>query len=171
MDLLSGEYGGTTKSHRMQRIQDVDARKARGCDLAFIHNVSLLVNSVMPDGAENEVNIKVASIIPFLVMKGMAIWERKKEKDAYDIYYTILHYPGGMNSIVEIFQPVINHKLAKEGLGKIFTKFNGVNSIGPTWLVQFLNIEDQEEIERLKRDSFERVTALMQKLGIKEFTE
>jgi len=169
VDLLSGEYGGTTKSHRMQKIQDIKARKARGCDLAFEYNVLLSVNSVMPDGAKNSVDIKVASVIPFLVMKGMAIWERKKEKDAYDIYYTVSNYPGGINNLIDVFKPVADNKLIQEGLGKIYSKFNSIDSIGPTWLVQFLNIEDHEEMDRLKRDSFERITTFIQKLGIKEF--
>ncbi len=171
IDLLSGEYGGTNKSHRTQRVQDINARKARGCDLAFKYNISVLLKSIMPDGSENEVNIKVASIIPFLVMKGMALWQRMKEKDAYDIYFTILHFPGGIESLVEIFKPVTDNNLVKEGLGKILVKFNGINSIGPTWLVKFLDIEDNDERERVKRDSFERVAALIKKLGIKEYAE
>lgn len=32
VDLLAGEYGGTGKRHRTQKIQDVRARKARGCE-------------------------------------------------------------------------------------------------------------------------------------------
>ncbi|MHB8279801.1 MAG: hypothetical protein ACYDIA_19435 [Candidatus Humimicrobiaceae bacterium] len=171
IDLLSGEYGGTNKSHRTQRVQEINARKARGCDLAFKYNISILLKSIMPDGSENEVNIKVASIVPFLVMKGMALWQRMKEKDAYDIYFTILHFPGGIESLVEIFKSVTDNNLVKEGLGKILVKFNGINSIGPTWLVKFLDIEDNDERERVKRDSFERVAALMEKLGIKEYVE
>jgi len=171
VDLLSGEYGGASKSHRTQRIQDINARKARGCDLAFEHNITLSVKSIMPDGVENEVNIKVASIVPFIVMKGMALWQRMKEKDAYDIYFTILHYPGGINAIVEVFKSVNNNKLVKEGLGKILAKFSSINSVGPTWLVKFLGIEDESERERVKRDCFERVTALINKLGIKEYIE
>ena len=171
IDLLSGEYGGTDKSHRTQKVQDINARKARGCDLAFKYNISVLLKSIMPDGSENEVNIKVASIIPFLVMKGMALWQRMKEKDAYDIYFTILHFPGGIESLVEIFKPVTDNNLVKEGLGKILAKFNGINSIGPTWLVKFLDIEDNDERERVKRDCFERVAALMEKLRIKEYVE
>lgn len=169
IDLLSGEYGGTSKSHRTQRIQDVNARKARGCDLAFEHNITFSVKSIMPDGAENEVSIKVASIVPFLVMKGMALWDRMKEKDVYDIYFTILHFPGGINAIAEVFKTVSDNKLVKEGLGKILSKFNGINSVGPTWLVNFLGIEDEGERERIKRDCFERVTTLIKKLGIKEY--
>ena len=35
VDLLAGEYEGTGKGHRHQRIQCGLARKTRGCDLAF----------------------------------------------------------------------------------------------------------------------------------------
>ena len=171
IDLLSGEYGGTSKSHRTQKVQEINARKARGCDLAFEHNITLPVKSIMPDGAENEVVIKVASIIPFLVMKGMAIWERMKEKDAYDIYFTILNYPGGVDAIAEVFKPLVNNKLVKEGLGKILAKFNNINSVGPTWLISFLSIENDSEKERIKRDCFERVTTLMKILGIEEYVD
>jgi hypothetical protein len=152
-------------------VQEINARKARGCDLAFEHNITLPVKSIMTDGAENEVIIKVASVVPFLVMKGMALWERMKEKDAYDIYFTILNYPGGIDAITEIFKPLRNNKLVKEGLGKILAKFNNINSIGPTWLINFLGIENEDERERIIRDCFERVTTLIKKLGIKEYVE
>ena len=35
VDLLSGQYQGTGKRHRHQKIQGGLARKTRGCDLAF----------------------------------------------------------------------------------------------------------------------------------------
>jgi hypothetical protein len=38
-------------------------------------------------------------------------------------------------------------------------------------LVKFLDIEDDEEIDRIKRDVYERVNILMEKLGVKKFQE
>src|SRR5262245_52345326 len=35
VDLLAAEYGGRGKKHEHQKIQDIRARKARGCDLCF----------------------------------------------------------------------------------------------------------------------------------------
>ena len=35
VDFLAGEYGGAGRSHRTQSVQDMAARKARGCDLAL----------------------------------------------------------------------------------------------------------------------------------------
>jgi len=169
IDLFSGEYGGTGRSHHTQKIQEIHARKSRGCDLAFQYNFTHLIKKEMPDGSVNEVKIQIADIIPFLVMKGMALWERLKEKDAYDIYFTILHYNGGINKLVEIFKPVKSNKLIKEGLGKIKAKFDNINAIGPAWVVKFLEIQDEEETERIKRDAYERVNIFLEKIGIEKF--
>jgi len=171
VDLLAGEYGGTSRSHRTQPLQDVRARKARGCDLVFDHFRSLKVSANMPDGARNEVNIKIADIIPFLVMKGMALWERYKEKDAYDIYFTLLHYHGGIDELVKIFKPLKSNKLLREGLGKIRAKFKNLDAPGPIWLINFEDVDEEEERERLKRDAYERVNAFLDALGIEEYKE
>jgi hypothetical protein len=169
VDLLSGEYGGTGKSHRTQMIQDVRARKARGCDLVFSHNFPLKVSGKMPDGTQNEVTIKIADVVPFLVMKGMALWERQKEKDAYDIYFIVLHYPDGFEKLAKVFEPFTGNKLVREGLGKIKAKFKDINGPGPNWLVNFEGIDDEEERERIRRDAYERVNAFLDSLGIEEF--
>lgn len=171
IDLLSGEYGGTGRSHRTQKIQDIHARKSRGCDLAFQYNFTHSIKKEMPDGSVNEVKIQIADIIPFLVMKGMSLWERLKEKDAYDIYFTILHYNGGINKLIEIFKPVKTNKLIKEGLGKIKAKFDDINAIGPTWVVKFLEIQDEEEADRIKRDAYERINFFLKQTGIEKFEE
>jgi len=171
VDFLSGEYGGTGRSHRTQKIQDISARKARGCDLVFQHNFPIRIKKEMPDGSVNEVKIKVAGIIPFLVMKGMALWENFKEKHAYDIYFTILHYPGSIGELVKTFESVKYNKLVLEGLGKIRAKFNDINSIGPVWVVNFEGIEEEEEKEGVKRDVYERVNAFLDGLEIEEFRD
>ena len=171
IDLLAGEYGGTGKGHRHQKIQDAQARKARGCDLVFDSAVRVNLAGTLPSGAKNEVIVKVPSIGPFLVMKGMAIWERMKEKDAYDIYYCCRNYPGGLTALVKAIKPLVMNKLAREGLGKIKTKFAIVDGIRPTWVTEFLEIVDREERARVQREAFELVNALMEKLGIEPFSE
>ena len=171
VDLLTSEYGGTGKSHRTQPIQDIRARKARGCDLAFKQNCLLKISANMPDGTLNEVSIKVSTIVPFLVMKGMCIWTRYKEKDAYDIYFTILHYPGGIKELVKIFQSFKHNKLVREGLGKIKAKFKDMNAPGLDWIIKFEDIDDEEEKESVKRDAYERVNAFLDTLEIEEFKE
>ncbi len=166
INLLAGEYAGTGTTHRTQKVQDARARKTRGCDLALQHSFPIILCKEMPDGAKNEVTIQVADVVPFLVMKGIALWDRYKEKDAYDIYFTTLHYPGGIEALVKVFAPFESNKLIHEGLGKIRAKFDDIDAPGPVWVANFLEIDDEEEKEMIKRDVFERVNALLDALHI-----
>ncbi|MEA3485401.1 MAG: hypothetical protein U9R03_01695, partial [Candidatus Aerophobetes bacterium] len=93
------------------------------------------------------------------------------EKDAYDIYFTVLHYPGGPLELAKVFEPFTSNRLVKEGLKKIRSKFLHVNEPGPVWIVNFLEIDDKNEKERIKRDAFERVNAFLNALNIEPFEE
>ena len=157
VDFLASEYGGTAEKHRTQHVQDIRARKARGCDLAFDNPIRLRVSGMMPNGAENEIELNVCRLVPFIVMKGMALHDRSKDKDAYDIYFCLKNISGGVKAIADEFQPFIRNKLVVEGLRKIQSKFKSITSIGPIAVVDFMAIEDREERVRLGRDVFETV--------------
>lgn len=165
VDLLSGEYEGTGKAHRTQAVQGMKARKARGCDLAFEMVREISVEGEIPGGGLDRVTIRIASIVPFLVMKGMALDDRLKEKDAWDIYYCLLAYPGGIDALVEEFRPHLSHGLVREGLRKIATHFSSLKSIGPKFVADFEEAVDPEEMERIVRDAYERIHAFLNKLG------
>jgi len=167
VDLLAGEYEGTSMGHRHQKVQGVQARKARGCDLAFEMSKEIRIEGTLPGGAHDSVSVRVASIVPFLVMKGVAMETRMKEKDAYDIYYCLLNYPGGIDALAEEFRPHLHHGLVKEGLQKIAGKFSSEKEFGPKSVADFEEIDDPDEQERIQRDAYERVNALISKLAIK----
>jgi len=52
VDLLAGEYEGTGKSRRTQKVHDVRPRKARGCDLAFDMAAEVELHGTLPNGAQ-----------------------------------------------------------------------------------------------------------------------
>jgi len=166
VDLLSGEYEGTGKKHRTQIVQGIKARKTRGCDLAFEMVSEIAIEGEIPGGGIDKVTVRIASIVPFIVMKGMALDDRLKEKDAWDIYYCLLAYPGGIDAIAEEFRPHIAHSLVREGLGKVAQHFSSTKALGPKFVADFEDPIETEEIERLKRDSYERVSALLNSLEI-----
>jgi hypothetical protein len=89
-----------------------------------------------------------------------------KEKDAYDIYYCVLNYPGGIDALAEEFKPHLYHGLVKEGLQKVAGKFSSEKAFGPKSVVAFEDIDDLDEQERIQRDAYERVNDLLIKLGI-----
>ncbi len=167
VDFLAGEYGGTGKGRRTQKALDMQPRKARGCDLAFqVEPETVVVTGLLPDGAADEVKVRIASVVPFLVMKGMALEDRRKPKDAYDIYYILQNYPGGIEAVVQALQPYLKLGLVREGLRKIARKFASPDHVGARDAADFADTSDEEERNIRKRDAFERVNYMLRRLGI-----
>jgi len=162
VDFLAGEYGGNSPRHRTQVIQDIRARKARGCDLAFEGPVTINLQGRLPDGALDSVAIKVVAIAPFIVMKAEALTLRLKEKDSYDIYYCLTNYPGGIDGLAEAFQPYLGGGLLDEGLKMLADAFASPDHIGPKYLADFLEVTDHEDRALIQREAFERVATLLE---------
>lgn len=167
VDFLAGEYSGTSKTHRHQQFQGIKARKARGCDLAFEIPVDeVFLEGELPDGGKDSATVRIASIVPFLVMKGIALDERLKAKDAYDIYYCVQNYPGGLDALVKRFKPHLHQSLVREGLQKIAKHFSTEKHLGPKSVADFKGITDAEERELLQRDAYEKISYIIELLGI-----
>jgi len=141
-------------------------RKAWGCDLAFEMPTEILIKGVLPDGGEDQTSIRVVSIVPFIIMKAFALGDRLKEKDAYDIYYCLKNYPGGLDELIKRFKPYFHNSLVKEGLNVLLEKFISPEHIGPKFVADFLEIADQEDRSALQRDAYERVAYLVKGLEI-----
>ena len=167
VDFLSGEYGGAARSHRHQNVQDIKARKARACDLVFSMFTEVKVEGELPDGGKDSVMVKVASIVPFIVMKGMALHSRLKEKDAWDIYYCLNNYPGGLDALAEEIKKHLANKLVQEGLLKISEKFASEKHIGPKMAADFEELPAGEQRDMMQRDAYEKVAYLLKALGIR----
>jgi hypothetical protein len=166
VDLLAGEYQGTGRGHRTQKVQDVRARKARGCDLVFDLYTKVTIDGTLPDGRKDTATIRVANIVSFLVMKGMALADRDKAKDSYDIYFCLTNYPGGIDGIAEAISPHLGNGLVREGMLKIREKFQSPEHVGPVGVCDFQEITDREERARIARDASERALALVAKLKL-----
>lgn len=86
---------------------------------------------------------------------------RGKAKDAYDIYFLIKHYKGGVKELAKEFQPNADNKLVQEMKEKLAGKFASVNHAGPKDIVDFLGLTDDDEIEIIKRDAYEQMQTLI----------
>ncbi len=105
--------------------------------------------------AESE-RIRVSSAVAFLVMKAMALHDRMKEKDAWDICFTVTHYPGGLDALIEEFRPHLLNRLVQEGLQKIAGKFASPQHTGPKFVADFEDVQDPDAPcghERLTNES------------------
>ena len=163
VDLLTGEYGGETgKNRRHEPIQDAKALKARGADLVFERTETIEVSGDLPDNAgKDTVKCKIAGVVPFIVMKGIVLARRKKEKDAYDLDFVLRNYPGSIKAIAELISVDLGNGLVQEALSNIAQKFETVDHWGPTAVADFKEVDDQGERERIKRRAYEMAQNLL----------
>lgn len=89
---------------------------------------------------------------------------RGKPKDAYDIYFCLTNYRGGVRALAGAFAPYRNAGLVQEMRNKLAEKFASPDHAGPTDIVSFLDIHDVEEGARVKQDAYQRVKYLLDRL-------
>jgi len=94
VDLLMPRNARLTKNDP-KLVEGLRVQGADGGEVALRHNLKLTIEGTMPDGRKNRVEMLVASIPALLVMKGYALVQRDKKKDAYDIYFCIRNFAGG----------------------------------------------------------------------------
>ena len=162
IDFLAPEYGGTSKKRRHQVIQEILARKGRGTDIVFNHTDIIHLSGAISNGANIELDIKVADVTACFVMKGIALGERTSEKDAYDLYMLARYYKEGPKSVLSELRKLKNHGLMKEALKNIEEHFKDIKSLGPLSVAKFMGITDEEEHDRITRDAFELLQFIIQ---------
>ncbi|MBI2848757.1 MAG: hypothetical protein HYX88_01315 [Chloroflexi bacterium] len=74
---------------------------------------------------------------------------------------------GGLDPLAEKFKPCTGNRLVKEGLRNIARHFASEKHIGPKFVADFDGITDPEERKLRQRDAYEKVSYVLQKLGIK----
>ena len=129
-----------------------------------------LIDGDMPDGGGNRVQIAVASIPALLAMKGYAIANRHKQKDAYDIYYSIRNFPDGIDALVAATRPLLDFETARTGYLHISGKFRRLDDFGPTSVRQFVDRPDvlgERTADQWQQDAFGQVDAWLSALGLR----
>lgn len=151
-------------------IDNFAVQRASGAGLALRFHELVAVEGTMPGGGRNRVNIAVCSIPAFLAMKGHAIQNRYKQKDAYDIYYCVRNYPGEAVALAEACQPLLAHKEALTGFCFIADKFDCLDGFGPTSVRNFVNdsrVLDGRTPDQWQQDAFGQVDAFLRALGLR----
>ncbi len=150
-------------------LADFAVQKADGGALALQHTKEVPITGTMPGGAHNTVHVTVASIPAFLVMKGFAVNNRLKPKDAYDIYFCIRNYPGGPGQLAQECRYVLATEEGKQGYSHIVDKFSRIDGFGPVSIRRFVentDILDGRTPAQWQQDAFGQVTEWLQILGL-----
>ncbi len=119
VDLLSGKYGGD-EGGVSKHVDGIKALPATGGNFAFeFPPQKVKINYTRVDGAQDIGHVRVISIVPYIVMKASALG-RGKPKDAYDIYYCINHFEGGVKMLLKEMIPYKDNKLIRSTCEKTF---------------------------------------------------
>jgi len=151
-------------------IDEFAVQRASGADLALRFYQLVAVEGSMPGGGKNRIEIAVASIPALLAMKGFAVNNRDKNKDAYDIYYCVRNYQDGIDALAEACRPLLAEPGAREGYRYIAEKFSEVDGYGPTCVRHF--VEDTQVLgertpDQWQQDAFGQVDAWLRALGLR----
>ena len=151
-------------------IADFAVQRADGADLALRFYQLVAIDGEMPGGGVNNVRIAVASIPALLAMKGYAIANRLKQKDAYDIYYSIRNFPGGIEPLAEATKPLLEFETARIGYLHISKKFRTPEDFGPMSVKRFVDRPEMlagRTAEQWQQDAFGQVQAWLSVLELR----
>ena len=131
IDLITGLDG--EKSQPATPVQGMLVSKLKGVEFALDSWNEVEIHGAFPSGEENTITAKVATIEASILMKSIALGERKKEKDAYDIYFYLLHVTGGPAALARSVLKLPDTPVLREAIDIFRQKFKDEKHIGPCW--------------------------------------
>ncbi|HAL62490.1 MAG TPA: hypothetical protein DCP08_08805 [Chloroflexi bacterium] len=135
-----------------------------GCQIAFRHFFPFAVSNVLPGGGLAEVEIKVAGVVSCLALKGLALADRLRPKDAYDIYTVCGYHRGGPSAVASLLRPHLSDPTLSVGLQAIREKFRTLDTEGPFSVADFLARDDPARHDFHRRDAYETVAEVLRLL-------
>lgn len=139
-------------------VTNFAVQRADGADLALKFYQMVAIDGGIPDGGRNRVSIAVAENPRAPRDEGSRDRQApKKAKDAYDIYYCVRHYPGGVDQLVTATMACLEVEAAVAGYRDIATKFRTVDDYGPISVRRFVDrspILGQRTPDQWQQDAF-----------------
>ncbi|MFC1521854.1 nucleotidyl transferase AbiEii/AbiGii toxin family protein [Elusimicrobiota bacterium] len=165
--LTSQPPPGKGKSHRHRKVQSgLRARATPDLEIAFKSCKTTKVEGQLPEsGGRTTLDIKVADIPAIIALKGHALGERYKEKDAYDLYALARYYGRGAQEVIECLKPHLKEPCLKKALENIRGRFQSDKHTGPAWVANFFGVTDPAEMERINQTAFQAMDSVLQGCG------
>lgn len=153
------------RSRRLRKIEGFRVQQADGCGAAFRAPQVITVEGRMVNGALNSVELRVASLADFLVMKCFALRGRDKPKDAYDLCYCLDQVADGGAEIAAVWHSRAQDKDVVSAMEILRTKFRSPEDFGPRQVVEFHQSADATERSIQAQRSFQLVRRFLDLVG------
>lgn len=149
----------------------LSALKIPGAHLVVADHVEVALTAILLDdrGVATE-TVRVANIVPFIVLKALAYEDRLEEKDAYDLVYCLMHYGGGPEDVAAQFRNRLvrwpNEPLLARAVDILRASFAsdpatpGPRKDGPTSYARFLADPGRRELDARRRQDAAAVVEL-----------
>lgn len=100
IDLITGLYVSQQRQESIL-VDEIRINALRGIELAFEASETITVNGRMPDGSVNHVTARLVAPEAYILIKAIAMNERTKDKDAYDIAFVLKHYQPSLADLAK----------------------------------------------------------------------
>jgi hypothetical protein len=141
VDFQIPEDDETPPPGKLQRLTGkLSAIVTPGLELAFDNSNIIELEGRTPEGDRVVRKINICSPSGLLLLKGLAIGEREKWKDYYDIFYVLRNWAGGDEEVaegmVELFQ-LDEQNNVKTCVKNLKRDFKSMDHVGPRNVARF----------------------------------
>jgi hypothetical protein len=137
------ELGGT--------IRDIEGDFAAvitpGLRLAFLDQKKIDLSGITIKGERAQRSIWVCGPGAFVVLKALAFRNRGEYKDAYDLYYHIRNYGGGVQDVADALKPLLGEVEVQQALKILSEDFIEHDALGPIRVADFITGGKNDEIQ------------------------
>jgi hypothetical protein len=142
------------------------AFNVRGAHLAREDFIEREIEAERLDGGGlSRINVRVANVLPYTVLKIFAFQDRHENKDAYDLAFTLFNYEGGPIAAGKAAaeSPVRAHPQVEAALRLLEERFRDIVQDAPNAYASFLADPDDEEARaRLRQEAVAIVRNFLQ---------
>lgn len=159
-----------TGSHRHEQIEGEPlARRTVGAELVREAYVEREFSGRLPDGRPNRVLLRVATVAVVIVLKALAMADRDKPKDAYDLDYLLAHTRGGPDAVAAEFARLPQAEPVIRAITILSDSFESIDSYGPTSVAMYRRLPlNTPEADAVQAAAFARVQRLLERLRERE---
>jgi hypothetical protein len=161
VDFLAGAAGGTGQTRRHQNFSGMKLRKLRGGELVNVDPVEIPLTGKLPDGSLDDTRLRVVTPCLYVVLKALAIADRLRPKDCYDLYFVLRSQRDDVSRLGVELAKYRHHPAVEDALVTLKEKFASIDHIGPRHASELIAAGEGEDLDMTGRDAFELVQAFI----------
>lgn len=162
IDLITGLYVSQQRQESIL-VDEIRINALRGIDLAFEASESVIIDGRMPDGSINQVTARLVAPEAYILIKAIAMDERTKDKDAYDIAFVLKHYQPSLADLAKKVHKISRVGIGREALELLRAKFRIFESVGPVWAGRAASTAGEDAVQ-FQRAAFEDAAELLRQV-------